>query len=248
MLASWAPARRSSIVFLALSVAAAAVFVRLGAWQLSRLHERSERNAVVAARLAWPETAIEGLTGDTASMRFRRVRVTGVFDYAHELVVTSRTYQGSPGIHILTPLRLAGRDTAVLVNRGWVYSPDGLHADLTRWRERDSVTVHGFVEQFPAVDATPRGGTEHALRRPSRDAAARYAGYPMAAFYVVRTDSSASLPAGRIGRVAPPPLDEGPHLSYAIQWLAFAAIAIIGGLAVTRRRATRSIVAAGRGH
>ena len=247
MLASWAPARRSSIVFLALSVAAAAVFVRLGVWQLSRGHERRERNAVVAARLAWPEVDIARIASDTASMRFRRVSVTGVFDYAHELVVTSRTYEGSPGIHILTPLRRAGRDTAVLVNRGWVYSPDGFHADLTRWRERDSVTVHGFVEEFPSADATPRGGTEHALRRPNREAAERYARYPMAPFYVVLTDSSASLPAGRIGRVPPPPLDEGPHLSYAIQWLAFAAIAIIGGIAVTRRRASGSIVATTRG-
>lgn len=239
------PVRRSSILFLALSVAAAAVFVRLGVWQLSRLHERRARNAVVSARLAWPETSIDRLTADTAAARFRRVRVTGVFDYEHELVVTLRTYEGSPGIHIFTPLRRPGTDTAVLVNRGWVYSPDGLHADLRRWRERDSVTVHGFVELFPSAAATPQGGTAVALRRPSRQAAERDAGYPMAPFYVVFTDSSAVLPAGRIGRVDPPPLDEGPHLSYAIQWLAFAVIAIVGGVAVTRGR---RIVGPGPGH
>lgn len=239
------PVRRSAIPFLILSIAAAIVCLRLAFWQLSRRNERLARNAEVAARLALPEVAAERITGDTASLRFRRVRVSGVYDYAHELVVTSRTYEGSPGIHILTPLRRSGRDTAVLVNRGWVYSPDGLHADLARWRERDTVTVRGFIDLFPPAAAIPRGGTARALRRPSREAAERIAGYPMAPYYIVLTDSSARLPAGRIGRVAPPPLDEGPHLSYALQWLAFAIIALVGGALVTRRR---RIVGSGPGH
>jgi cytochrome oxidase assembly protein ShyY1 len=39
-----------------------------------------------------------------------------------------------------------------------------------------------------------------------------------------------------VARLTPPPLDEGPHLSYAIQWFAFAAIALIGAGAVAIRR------------
>ena len=32
-----------------------------------------------------------------------------------------------------------------------------------------------------------------------------------------------------------PALDDGPHRGYAIQWFSFAAIAIVGALAVVRR-------------
>ena len=39
-------------------------------------------------------------------------------------------------------------------------------------------------------------------------------------------------------RLPPPALDEGPHLSYAIQWFSFAAIALIGGTAVAVRNRT----------
>jgi surfeit locus 1 family protein len=52
------------------------------------------------------------------------------------------------------------------------------------------------------------------------------------------------LPAGGGGvprRIPPPSLDEGPHLNYAIQWFAFAAIALIGSgayLATRRKQAT----------
>ena len=49
--------------------------------------------------------------------------------------MTGRTRSGSPGVHILTPLRIPESDTALLVNRGWVYSPDARTVDLTRWRE-----------------------------------------------------------------------------------------------------------------
>jgi cytochrome oxidase assembly protein ShyY1 len=33
-----------------------------------------------------------------------------------------------------------------------------------------------------------------------------------------------------------PPLDEGPHLNYAIQWFAFAAIALVGAVVVVRQQ------------
>ena len=86
---------------------------------------------------------------DTATAHFRRVRVRGAYDYPNEIVLTLRGRNGSPGVNILTPIRRAGNDTAVLVNRGWVYSPDGVTVETKQWREGDSVDANGFVEVFP---------------------------------------------------------------------------------------------------
>jgi cytochrome oxidase assembly protein ShyY1 len=36
--------------------------------------------------------------------------------------------------------------------------------------------------------------------------------------------------------VAVPPLDEGPHKSYAVQWFSFAAISIVGTVLYLRRK------------
>ena len=59
-------------------------------------------------------------------------------------------------------------------------------------------------------------------------AAAARVGRPLLASYVVlegpREPGAVKTPV----RVPPPPLDDGPHSSYAIQWFAFAAIALIG--------------------
>jgi cytochrome oxidase assembly protein ShyY1 len=36
-------------------------------------------------------------------------------------------------------------------------------------------------------------------------------------------------------RLTIPALDEGPHQSYAIQWFSFALVAVVGGVALSRR-------------
>ena len=109
-------------------------------------------------RLQAPDADVAALTGDSASMRFRRAHVTGTPDYDHELVYAARSYRGSPGVNILTPIHVAGRDTAVLVDRGWVYAPDGETVDLAKWHDRDSV-FSGYVEEFPSVTGGDVGGS-----------------------------------------------------------------------------------------
>jgi surfeit locus 1 family protein len=42
-------------------------------------------------------------------------------------------------------------------------------------------------------------------------------------------------------RVPAPALDEGPHMSYAIQWFAFATVAIVGGVAFVRAGRRRPV-------
>ena len=122
-------------LFVVLAFAMAALFVRLGFWQLSRLSQRRASKAVISARLALPEVPLASLTLDSISEMHRRVVFTGVPDTAHEFLWTGRSRNGSRGVYIVTPVVVAG-DTAVLVNRGWVYAPDAATADLSRWRER----------------------------------------------------------------------------------------------------------------
>src|SRR5918912_3727462 len=144
---------RRLVTFAALALAGAALFVRLGFWQLDRLHQRRRRNAVVMARIASPPVDWSALPHDTTA-RYRRVRLAGAPDYEHEIVLVGRTREGSPGVNLITPVRVAGSDTAVLVDRGWVYSPDATRVDLARWREGDELHVTGFVETLaPALSA-----------------------------------------------------------------------------------------------
>lgn len=224
---------RRTTLFILLAALSALVCIRLGVWQLGRLGQRRARNAVVASRLDSLPVARAQLPRDTALARFRAVRLTGSYDYAHEQYVIGRSHEGSPGVNIITPLRIAP-DSVVPVNRGWVYAPDAtVVPQPERWREGDTArTVSGFVESYPRplAGAPTLANVPRALRWLDPRSFAERADAAVTPYYVVARDS---VPAARRdstpARLAAPPLDEGPHFSYAMQWFSFAAIALVGG-------------------
>jgi len=229
-------ARKASLVLASLVVAG--FCTRLGFWQLERLDERRAFNAFLRQRLAARPVQLSALPTDTAKARFRSVSLTGKYDYANEIVLASRTRQGSPGVNIITPLRVAGRDTAVLVNRGWVYAPDGMTVEVVRWREGDSLDGTGHVETFPAArKGRAKSATNaNAYRWLDRELLSQRLSYPVAPYYVVLASAPSAESPNVPPRLDPPSLDEGPHRSYAIQWFSFASISIIGMFLLTRRK------------
>jgi surfeit locus 1 family protein len=217
---------------LGIPLACAALFVRLGVWQLARLKEKRAFNAVLSERLASPAVEIAALPADTALGHYRRASATGAMLYDREVVFAGRSHEGSPGVDLLTPMKIAGRDTVVMVNRGWAYSPDAASIDAARWREGESASVSGFAETFVGTDRGSASRRVHAL---DRGAIQALVGLPIAPYVLVQTSDTAlhadSIPV----RLKTPTLDEGPHQSYAVQWFSFAVVAVVGGVALSRR-------------
>jgi surfeit locus 1 family protein len=236
--------RRATLFFSIFALAISVGCIRLGFWQVSRLGERRAANALVTARLGEPPVPLATLTGDTA-LRFRRARAAGTYDYPNEFVLTSRSRNGSPGVHVITPLRVAGNDTAVLVNRGWVYAPDGMRVDLALYHEDTASTeVDGFVERYALAQGTvATSSVVRAVRRLDRDSIAARLPYPVAPVILVQqkdSGESAAVDRGTPVRVEPPPLDEGSHRAYAIQWFGFALVGIAGSILVLQRDRART--------
>jgi surfeit locus 1 family protein len=230
-------------VFLVCAALMAVLFARLGMWQLDRLAERKTRNALVVARLAEPPTSMAALPTDTAQSHFRRVRLEGRYDYGHEVDWIDISREGSPGVHILTPLRRAGTDTAVLVDRGWVYAPDAMSITQAQWREADTASGIGRVQEIGPIpgEGATRAGHPDEIRWVSPDSIGRWAGYPIAPYYLALEGDTSTASLTTPARTPAPPLDEGPHLSYAIQWFAFALIAVVGTIVAVFRPPTRLV-------
>jgi surfeit locus 1 family protein len=197
------------------ALAIAAFFSRLGVWQLHRLAERKAANAAIRAARELAPVELPLHRVEPEALRDRRAHAHGVYDYTHERVWRGRTYDGAPGVALLTPLRLSD-GSAVFVDRGWVPSPDAAHVDATRYREGDSADVTGLALPAPR----DRGDVDPQALKDSLP-------YAVLSIVVQLNDSTAPHPTG-LKRWRPPALDNGPHLAYAIQWFCFATIVVVG--------------------
>lgn len=230
---------KSRFLFAAIAIVIGVVCVRLGLWQLDRREQRRARNAAVAARSALPAMDLTALRGDTSELRFRRAGIRGVADYEHELVLGNRTRDGAPGVNFLTPVRIPGTDTAYLVNRGWVYSPDAATPAEGNWREADTVAYEGYVDALTAGPDLPVNAQRpRYLSRPVLAAARARIPYPVAPLYLVARQPADSARPGVPARISVPAItDEGSHFSYAVQWFFFATVAFVGaGIALRQQK------------
>jgi surfeit locus 1 family protein len=230
--------RRIALPLLCLAVAAGCV--RLGIWQVSRLKQRRAHNAALVARLDQVPLDLDGPLPD--SILWRRATARGIYDFDHEILITDRSQAGLPGVYVVTPLRLAsGR--VVLVERGWLYSPDGLSANLQQTREPAESTVRGIVVDAPAPFAGSLGWPKDTVwPKTMRSLDLGYMTFNYAPITaVLRRDSLATPSSGAFQAIPQPALDDGPHLSYAIQWFSFATIALVGGAAWMVRTRPRSL-------
>ena len=231
------PFTRRDFIAIGGAIVIAAGCVRLGFWQLSRLEERRAQNQLIEASLRAAPVSVDSLASTPG--RLRRVTLSGAPDYAHEFALTGRTRNGSPGVNLITPFRLPGRDTAILVNRGWVYSPDAAQVDFARWKEPDAMAVTGYVEELVDVPGEIGSPTKQFRQMDHRRIAAQMP-YPVARYYVVALREEPGVSPDTPVRLPLMALDEGPHKSYAIQWFSFAAIAVLGTAAYLASSRVRS--------
>lgn len=226
-----------------------ALCVRLGFWQLDRLEQRRERNAALAARISEPPLVLDAatvgaITADPGRYVNRRARATGAYDAAGEVVLRGRASGGKPGVHLVTPLVLPG-GAGVLVNRGWVPSPDAATVDPRPYAEAGERTVEGLLQEIPQTadggqPVPPSPGGVPTYRRLDQAAMRARSPRPLLPLYLQQLPGADSARAGAPERVPLPPMDEGPHLGYAIQWFSFATIGLVGLGILLRRSKPRS--------
>ena len=229
--------KRGNLLFVILGSIFALICLRLGFWQLARLSERKALNRELSARATTAPVPLGQLPRDTGAAHFRRVTLNGRYDFEHEVYVTNRTRNGSPGVQVVTPLKVAGTDTTVLVTRGWVYAPDGMTIQRNRWKEPDTLNGEAFVVYFVHQNGTPKlPGRDRSYRWLDERTLAQDFPYPIAAYHLILISGGATPGPNVPPRLDVPPLDEGPHQSYAIQWFSFATISIIGMFLFVRRK------------
>lgn len=231
---------------LALAVAAAVGCVLLGTWQWGRHEDRVARNALVVQNYdRAPVDAADVLPADPAGWRlpvaatWTPVRLVGAYDPAGTVLVRNRPLEGTAGYHVLVPLD-TDRGARVVVDRGWVPAgEDGDRPDAVP--EPPTGRVEAVVRLRPGEEASDRRAPDGQTYRiapaalPAAAAGERGSALVTGAYGELATERP--LPAEAPVLLPRPALEEGPHLSYALQWAMFAVLALAGFVVVARRTA-----------
>ena len=216
--------------YLALTVIFAIVCCALGTWQLNRRAEALAEVARIDANYdADPQPVAEALpdpAGFDIDQRWQVVALTGEFLADEEVVVRNRPFEGSSGFEVITPFRLDD-GTVFMVDRGWI-------AQNSQGRPSEAAPPpSGRVE----VTARLKAGEDRIAGRTSTgvelatidldELAERVEAPTYTGAYGVLVQSGADVDEPPLA-AARPIRDEGPHLSYALQWYVFALLGFIG--------------------
>jgi cytochrome oxidase assembly protein ShyY1 len=236
---------------LALTLAASAVMVLLGTWQLHRYQERAAINDRIDATARMTPVPLDqvvpapdGAAGSVgaappADAAWTRVTVTGRYDDSRSILVRNRTVESRVGFEVLTPLVLAD-GTAVLVDRGWIPPVPGGNATArpeVPAAPSGEVTVIGRVhlsESKPDA-VVPRDGRLE-TRRIAVPTLARELPYPLYHGYLLLDEQTPPADPA----FSPIPIgheNDWQNAGYVVQWWLFALLALVGFGWAARREA-----------
>ena len=225
--------------YLALVVLFAVVCCALGTWQLNRRAEALAEVARIDANYDADAVPVADALPDAASFdvdqRWQVVALSGEYLAAEEVVVRNRPFEGSSGFEVVTPFRLDD-GTVFMVNRGWIaQNSEGRPSEYA-----DAPTGHVTVEaRLKAGEGRIAGRTSTGDEFATIDLEelADRVGEPSytgAYGVLVQNREDAAEPPLAAAR---PVRDEGPHLSYALQWFVFALLGFVGlGWAANQER------------
>ena len=202
----------------------------LGFWQLDRLQQRRAQNTLIAQR--WDQEPYNlnqrGLPADVEELGYRRIEVTGQFDYEHQVALKNQNRETEPGVSLVAPLVLPdGR--AILVARGWIPYAD---AEPTQWVQynetAEEIALVGMIQKSQILaGAKPPETPQTEWFRIDIEAIQRQVPYELLPVFLLQLPAPGQRYDALPYREIPFEITEGNHFSYAIQWFMFALI--LGG-------------------
>ena len=204
------------------------LFIYLGFWQLDRAAQKRQLNAALETRRKLPALSLNGTLPKDDAWEFRKVVARGRYLVDKTVLIENRKHRGQTGFHVITPLKIDGSDRIVLVNRGWI-SRERIAAEAIPPTGGETVTVHGVVN-LPKPPAIVLGQVDDAgVESPhwpylTLDHFTAWSGLRILPIEILQSPDDSS---GFVRDWPQPRFSDTMHIGYAIQWFAFALIALM---------------------
>jgi cytochrome oxidase assembly protein ShyY1 len=216
-------------------------FQALSNWQWHRLSDRQDYNLQIQSQIdKAPVELSEVVSIDSksktvlANSQWRTVEMTGVWLTEQQVLVRKKSLESNLGLWVVTPLKLQD-GTIIMINRGWTAAansavdspavaelPSGIIEVLGRVREVQQRTK-------PAPTDLPEGQVDRIIPLEIVDNP-----NTVSNAYVEMTASRPESKSSDIRTLPEPEVTEGAHRSYALQWMFFEIMTIIGWVILVR--------------
>jgi surfeit locus 1 family protein len=121
------------------------LFIKLGLWQYSKAELRKEIQSSYNASLDQDALMLPNNLNNVDAWKYKKVKVKGHFETKYQILLDNQVEDNTAGFHVITPLKLEGRNDYVLINRGWVAGGNN-HTDTpTISTPSESLEIIGLV-------------------------------------------------------------------------------------------------------
>jgi surfeit locus 1 family protein len=218
------------------ALAAIALTVALGNWQSRRAEEKLALGQALDAAARQAVLALPSSLADAHAYAFHRVSARGEYSAKHTILLDNKVLRGVAGYQVLTPLKIAGGDMHVLVNRGWVAagvrrdSPPQIQTPAgTESVEGIAVVPSGHIVELDAKTEDGIVWQNLVLAR-----YAKWSGLKLQPVVLQQTDLAAD---GLVRVWDRPDTGADKHRGYAFQWYALATTILIAYVVLSFKRA-----------
>ena len=216
-------------------------FQALSNWQWHRLQDRQIANIAIQEQIDKEPVAISELliSGDASKTvpdhsQWRTVELSGSWLPADQVLVRKKSLESDLGLWVVTPLKLAD-GTVVMVNRGWTAAANSaIDSPVIAEVPVGTIEVLGRLREVtertkPAPTDLPDGQVDRIIPLEIVDSPDT-----LSNAYVEMTASRPESKSSEIRTLPAPEVTEGAHRSYAIQWLFFEIMTVIGWIILVR--------------
>lgn len=211
--------------------------IALGFWQLERATQKKDMIDALKTQRNQAPLKLDPESKNLQNLLYRRVQVSGAFDFRHQLLQDNRVQDGRAGVYVYTPLLIDGTKQAILINRGWM-PMSNRQIDIADLEIKNTVvSLAGRLNHFPGVGFKFDGGEVPAADWPALvqwidpDTLAEALGYRVLPLQILLDPD---FEPGFLRRWdLRPTIGPEKHRAYAFQWFALAAL--LAGLGIARK-------------
>ena len=199
------------------------LFIRLSDWQFDRYNQRIQNNEITTTALISEPINLTDLSQVSELKDWQKVSIKGEFMNSDAKLLRRQYLESSLGFWVITPLKL-DNDQVILVNRGWIpIAESSTSQQEIPSSPQGDVTIIGYVQ---TLKDTRREPDDLPINQINYLNSTNFSSQPLSTKYLQL--ASMTPIDNQVAIIPLPELSNGPHFSYAIQWILFALMLPIG--------------------